>query len=93
MQRGTGYLGTPDIMKTESEWQEVIPLPDKSKGWTIKYNLYKFAIKIDRPTKIKINNGNEIYLEAAFEMTEIDAPITSFKIKDVGVSYHYIGAY
>ena len=91
MQRGTGYIGTPDIMTISKEWEDVIPSPPK--GWTNKYNLYKFSIQIDRPTKIKINNGQEIYLESGFEMTEIDAPITSFKIKDVGVSYNYIGAY
>ena len=93
MQKGTGYIGTPDIMTTDKEWQEIIPLPPKSKGWTTKYNLYKFSLSISQATKVKINNGDEIYLESGFEMTEIDAPITSFKIKDVGVSYNYIGAY
>jgi hypothetical protein len=90
MRIGSGYKGS-SALQTSVANQEI--LPAKPTGWTIPYSFYKFSFKCKEDCTI-IVNGEEIFWEAGvFEISETDAPITSFKIKQTGIHFTWVGAF
>lgn len=90
---GSGYIGT-DSIKTSTAMQEIIPTPPLS--WSVGYKLYKFEfINSDQDCTVIINSTTTLFLRAGygFEINESDQPITSFIIKEAGVTYTYTGFY
>jgi hypothetical protein len=95
MRLGNGFLGT-DSLKTSTANVQLIPSPPVGFVLGKKYNLYKFAFMNDQDCSVLINdNASPIFLLAGqgFETNEIDAPIHSFKIVEVGINYNWLGAY
>ena len=93
MQKGTGYHGSPSPLTSKTN-EDIIP--EKPKNYSIRYNFYKFSF--DNPEQdctIIINDSPPIFLPAGkgFNIDSIDAPIWSFKIKEAGIKYTWIGAY
>ena len=90
---GIGYLGSSDTAVSTS-MQNIIPSPDAS--WTIGYSLYKFSFANTQDCHVYINGSSQqIFLPAGqgFEVTDGDAPITSFVIKEAGITFSWLGAY
>ena len=89
---GSGYIGSPSLLTTQNENEEIIPSPPKGKS---KYNLYRLSFQADQECTIIINNGSPLFLRAgqAFSTNETDWKITSFKIKEKGITYNFIAAY
>lgn len=90
--RGSGYIGTSKIEVSEAN-HEILPKSPSS--WTHPYSFYKLSFRNLNPCVVIINKKTEIFLSAGqgFEMNEIDERITSFVIKESGISYTFIGAY
>ncbi|KXZ22294.1 hypothetical protein P4T89_13275 [Bacillus nakamurai] len=92
IQIGSGYIGSPNLEKSEAN-QEVVPPPPQT--WTMKYSFYKFSFSNDQECHVSINGGDPIYLRAGqgFQMDAHDSPITSFKISESGITYNFLGAH
>jgi hypothetical protein len=96
MRVGNGYLGSSDLLVTNSANTEIIPSPPAELKWTEGYKLYKFSFSNpNQSCHVKINGGNPIFLSATqgFEMDESDDPIESFIVVEIGISYNFIGCY
>lgn len=89
---GVGYKGT-NALKLSSSMQEIVPSPPAN--WTIKYNFYRFSFMNNQDCTVIVNGQETIFLPAGrgFEVSEIDAPITSFVIVEAGVNYYFISGY
>jgi len=89
---GSGYVGTDDI-KTSTANQDIVKT-EQMNNEGIK-QLYKFSFLNHSPCHVIINNKEPIFLDEkqGFDMTHVDAPITSFVIVEEGVEYQFIGAY
>lgn len=90
---GNGYLGTSEILTSVAN-EDITPnTPD---NWTFdKYKFYKFSFINKESCRVKINNGNPIYLEAnqGFESARGDQAIEKFVIVDASIPYSWIGTY
>jgi hypothetical protein len=91
-QIGKGFKGSPTKLTSVAN-QEI--LPAKPAGWTVPYNFYTFSFIADQDCTIIINGGDEIFWLAGvpFNTTDIDVPITSFKIKESGKTFTWAGGY
>lgn len=89
---GSGYVGT-DSIKTSTANQNIIP--SAPSNWTIPLSLYKFEFINDQDCTVIVNNSTTLFLRAGygFEISEIDLPISSFVIKDAGITYTFTGFY
>jgi hypothetical protein len=90
---GNGYLGSSDT-QVSTAMQNIVPSPDAS--WNVGYKLYKFSFINSQDCHVYINGSSQqIFLPAGqgFEMVEIDFPISSFVIKEAGISFSWIGAF
>jgi hypothetical protein len=92
MQIGRGFKGSPTKL-TSVAGQEI--LPTKPAGWTVPYNFYTLSFIPDQDCTIIINNGDEMFWAAGIPLTteEQDQPITSFKIKESGITFWWTGGY
>ena len=92
MRLGSGFIGT-DSIKVSTTHQQIIP-PAPS-HWTMGYSLYKLTFMNYQDCRIKINNGNPIFLQAnqGFKTSEVDAVIDSFIIVESGIEYQFIAGY
>lgn len=86
---GSAYIGSPNV-QTSKVGEEII-----SNSTTNKNGLYAFSFLNQEECTVIINSKHEIFLRAnqGFNTTQIDAPISSFKIKEPGVKFNWLGAY
>lgn len=91
---GIGYVGSSDI-QTSSAMQNIVPSPDAS--WNTGYKLYKFSfVNPTQDCHVYINGSSQqifIPVGQGFEIDSTDAPISSFVIKESGISFSWIGAF
>lgn len=85
MQRGSSYDGSPELM-TSVAGEEIIP--DKR-------SYYKFSLINKQDTTVSVNESSPIFISAGvgFTMNEVDGRVSSFKILEDGIEYHWIGGY
>jgi hypothetical protein len=91
---GSGYFGS-DSLKTSTANVELIQA-NKPVNWAnVEFKTYKFSFLNKSACTIKLNGGSPIYLDAfqGFNMTEIDAPLTTFHIVEKDIPYTYLGAF
>lgn len=90
---GNGYLGTTKLEISTTANHEVIP--NSPESWTIGYSLYKLSFWNQQECTVIINDSTEIFLmaEQGFNVEKGDLPITSFKVKQQGINYLFVGAY
>lgn len=81
---GNGYKGSSSLQTSVAE-QEIIPSG---------YTFYKFNFVPDEDCTV-IVNGEEIYWRAGcvWGTEPVDAPITSFKVKEAGKHFLWAGGY
>ena len=93
MRIGVGYKGTSAIQTTLSTNTEI--LPSKPVGWTVPYSFYKLELRNYTSCTIKINDGDLFYINAGqgFTINEVDKPIYSIKITEIGTQYSWVGAF
>lgn len=85
------YLGSSSL-QTSIAMQELAP--EKPSHFTVPYHIRKLSFRNDEHDCTVILNGEtEIFLKAGdgFEIGYDDPPITSFKIKESGVNFRFIG--
>lgn len=89
---GNGYIGTDDV-KTSNANEDIIP--STPQGWSIGYHFYKFSFINKQPCHVKINGGEQIFLDSnqGIDTDVYDALINSFVIVESGIEYQFIGAY
>ncbi|MED3912668.1 hypothetical protein P4597_26635 [Peribacillus simplex] len=90
---GSGYLGSPTILKSTSN-QQCLPNPPAS--WSKGYNLYKFSFSNpNQPCTVKVNEGDPIYIAAGsgFNTDYYDSPIWSFVVIEPNIDFYWVGAY
>ncbi len=89
---GSGYIGTSNV-EISIAGKDIVP--DTPEGWTTKYSFYRFSFINKQPCHIKINGGDEIFLDSnqGFDSGIYDAPIESFVIVEDDIEYQFIGAY
>lgn len=88
-----GYLGSPAVLTSISN-QEVVPLCPEN--WTRdRYLMLEFSFINYNPCKIRINNGETIYLdsEQGFESKIGKPKIESFVIVESGTKFSWLGVY
>ena len=92
MYKGYGYHGSPTRMKSKAN-EEIVPNPPA--GHTTKYEFYKFQFNNDEDCSVTINKKDTIFIPAGpgFITGPDDAPITSFVIKEAGITYNWAAAY
>lgn len=87
------YLGSKKVEESSSTNHEVIP--NSPENWTRGFELYKFSFINSQDCTVIINDETEIFLlaEQGFNVERGDKKITSFKIKESGIKYVWVGAY
>ena len=91
---GIGYIGSSDL-QTSVAMANIIPSPADA-SWTIGYKLYKFSFANQQDCHVYINGSSQqIFLPAGqgFEVSDSDAPITSFVVKEASISFSWLGAF
>lgn len=90
---GSGYIGT-DSLKVSVGNDQLVPTPPSSYPYS-KYSFYKFSFNNQQDCTVIINNTTTIFIpaEQGFEMDSDDLGITSFVIKESGVTYTFVAAY
>lgn len=89
---GNGYVSSQGV-ETSTANQEIIPVQPGSDN---NYNLYKFSfLNKTGSTYATINETDTIFIHEGlgFEVSEVDAPIFSFKIHSADVEFLWIGAF
>lgn len=83
---GSGYFGT-DSVKTSTVNDDIISNSPSE--------LYKFSFYNQQDCTVTINSKHTLFLQAhqGFEVSEVDAPITSFVVSESGIQYNFVGAY
>jgi hypothetical protein len=86
------FLGSPSIQTSTANQQLV---PNAPSSWTLGYSFKKFSFANDQDCTITVNTDSPIFLRAGqgFESDKSDTPITSFLIKESGITYNWIGSY
>jgi hypothetical protein len=86
-----GYIGTPTL-QTSSAMQELVPTPPSTYSFQT-YCLYRMSFLNDQDCTIIINGTSTLFLRAGqgFESDSRDLGITSFVIKESGITYNFIG--
>ncbi|MFS0643692.1 hypothetical protein [Siminovitchia sp. 179-K 8D1 HS] len=87
-----GYIGSQELQTSEAN-KEIIP--SKPDDWTHGYKLYKFSFMNESDCTVVINDKYTIFLKAnqGLSIDKGDEPIVSFKIKEGGIKYNFIGAF
>lgn len=86
------YKGSSSVL-TSAANEEVVP--EAPSNWTLGYRFYKFSFINKNACVIKVNNGEEIYLETeqGFESDKDDQEVGSFVIVTPDTQYTWIGAW
>ena len=92
MRHGFRYIGSPKLMESASN-EELVP--KKPEGHTVGFILYSFEFENDQDCTVTINNKHSIFLRAGrgFIIGDNDEPITSFVIKEPGITYTWAAKY
>jgi hypothetical protein len=90
---GSGYLGT-DTLKTSTAMVELVPTPPSTYPYG-SYSLYRIAFLNDQDCTIILNGVTTLFIRAGqgFEIDSDDKGITSFVIKEAGITYNFIAGY
>jgi hypothetical protein len=90
---GSGYIGTPTL-QTSTANQELVPTPPSTYPYK-NYCLYRMSFLNDQDCTIILNGTTTLFLRAGqgFESNSDDLGITSFVIKEAGITYNFVAGY